>query len=159
MVTWKGELVPTWNTVSISHIPHLLPNRNRLCCSSLTSTSLQATTVSVLIWEMQTYCQMHSLLIQCMASLLLLDISTIQSNGISPSYRSKTQAPVPKAFAAAEILYKDKLHKPQRNPTVAVCRLPDQIHSSITATHMQHPCFQQTSDQQSNISLHFRQSK
>lgn len=134
----------------------------RLDCSSLPSTSLQATTVSILIWEVQTYCQMHSLLIQSVASLLLLGCihHPVQRE---LTYFPKTTRVGPKLQCLKPLL-------PLKCHTKIIptsCGVTLQLEPSaragmfipVTATHMQQPCFQQTSDQQSNASLHFRQSE
>lgn len=72
--------------------------------------------------------------------------------------KGRTQAPVPIAFAAAEILYKDNSHKLQSNPTARAECQSRYLHPYHSHTRQQ-PCFQQTSGQQSNISLRFRQSE
>lgn len=128
----------------------------RLDCSSLTSTSLQATTVSILIWEVQTYCQMHSLLIQPVASMVLLGCihHPVQWELM---YFPKTTRAGPKLQCLKPLL----LLKCHTKIIPTNCRVTLQLEPSaragmfipITATHTQQPCFQKP--QTSRVMLPF----
>lgn len=134
----------------------------RVDCSSLTFTSLQATSVSTLMWEVQMYGQMHSLLILSVASLPFLGWihHPVPWELI---YFPKTPRVGPKLQHLKPLL----LLKCCTKVIPTSCRVTPQLELSaraglfipITATHRQQPCFQQTSGQQSNISLRFRQSE
>lgn len=123
-------------------------------CSSLISTSLQATSVPALIWEVQMYGQMHSLLIQSVATLVFLGCihHPVQWELM---YFPKTTMVGPKLQCLKPLL----LLKCHTKIIPTSCRVTLQLEPSaragmfipITATHRQQPCFQQTSDQQSEL--------
>lgn len=83
----------------------------RLDSPSLTSTSLQATSVSTLTWEVQS-CGQMPLIADSVCGFPGLSgmhppCSPMAADAFPQNYKGRTEAPVPKAFAAAEMPYKE----------------------------------------------------